>query len=304
MSKSPRFSSIATALLAFGVGLAVSACGSDGKSGGDASGSSASGGSANIDVSSIDGDSSTDSSSSSSDATSDASSSSTDATATTGTSSTGSGGATAGDPLDLCGGTCQCGNGIDDDGDGNIDGFDAECTGAADDDEGSFATGIPGDNRDPKWQDCFFDGNSGAGDDDCKYHTECLTGERDASDPSCTVTQDCIDFCGARTPNGCDCFGCCTIETNSGSVSVYIIDSCDLESLGDEDACPRCQPSDQCGNDCGECELCPGKDELPAGCDEDTPQCDDGREPCDENTPCSDNYFCQFGCCTPPPTIK
>lgn len=57
--------------------------------------------------------------------------------------------------------------------------------GANDDDEGSFGTGISGDNRDPKWQDCFFDGNSGAGDDRCRYHTECLTGARDADDPSC-----------------------------------------------------------------------------------------------------------------------
>jgi hypothetical protein len=223
---------------------------------------------------------------------------------TTGTSATGAGGAVINDPLELCGGVCACGNGVDDDGDGQIDGFDAECTGAADDDEGSFATGIPGDNNDPKWQDCFFDGNSGAGDDGCRYHTECLTGERDADHDTCTVTQDCIDFCGARTPNGCDCFGCCTIETNGGSVSVYIIDSCDIENLNDEEACPRCEPSEQCGNECGECELCPGKDTLPETCEDDTPTCDDGREACDDETPCSNNYFCQFGCCAPPPTIN
>src|SRR3954464_11019356 len=74
----------------------------------------------------------------------------------------------------LCGNhVCQCNNGIDDDGDGNVDGFDVECTGGIDDEEASFATGIPGDNRDPKWQDCFFDGNSGAGDDRCRYPTGC-----------------------------------------------------------------------------------------------------------------------------------
>ncbi|HYQ14706.1 MAG TPA: hypothetical protein VEQ58_03080, partial [Polyangiaceae bacterium] len=39
-------------------------------------------------------------------------------------------------------GSSACSNGIDDDGDGLIDGFDPECTGLADDDEGSFATGI------------------------------------------------------------------------------------------------------------------------------------------------------------------
>jgi hypothetical protein len=233
----------------------------------------------------------------------DGSSSSASGSDTTGTSSTGAGGATVQDPLELCGGVCECGNGIDDDGDGAIDGFDAECTGAADDDEGTFATGIPGDNRDPKWQDCFFDGNSGAGDDGCRYHTDCLLGDLDMTDKDCTVTQDCIDFCGARTPNGCDCFGCCTVETNGGPVNVYIVDTCDLDNIEDEDACPRCEPSDQCGNDCGECELCPGKSELPATCD-DTPLCDGDRQPCDENTPCDNNYFCQFGCCAPPPTIN
>src|SRR5262245_10911807 len=41
---------------------------------------------------------------------------------------------------------CACSNGIDDDGDGLVDGFDPECTGPLDNDEGSFATGIPGDN--------------------------------------------------------------------------------------------------------------------------------------------------------------
>jgi hypothetical protein len=75
----------------------------------------------------------------------------------------------------LCGNApCQCNNGQDDDGDGTIDGADVECTGALDDDERTFATGIPGDNKDPKWQDCFFDGNSGAGNDGCNQHTCCL----------------------------------------------------------------------------------------------------------------------------------
>ena len=74
----------------------------------------------------------------------------------------------------MCNGAaCACADGIDNDGDGELDGFDTECTGANDDDESTFATGIPGDNRDPVWQDCFFDGNSGAGDDKCRYHSDC-----------------------------------------------------------------------------------------------------------------------------------
>src|SRR5688572_14960998 len=172
------------------------------------------------------------------------------------------------DPEELCGGDCACANGVDDDADGKIDGFDEECTGIADNDEGTFATGIPGDNQDPKWQDCFFDGNSGAGDDGCRYHTDCLTGDLPATDEDCSVTQSCIDFCVERTPSGCDCFGCCTFETDDGPLSVQIGVTCDYEDIDDEEACPRCSPSTQCGNECGECELCPGKDTLPESCEE------------------------------------
>src|SRR5262245_35450420 len=68
----------------------------------------------------------------------------------------------------------QCSNCKDDDGDKLIDGFDPECTGPLDNDEMTFATGIPGDNKDPVEQDCFFDGNSGAGNDGCNVHVCCL----------------------------------------------------------------------------------------------------------------------------------
>ena len=51
----------------------------------------------------------------------------------------------------LCGSSpCACSDGLDNDGDGLVDGFDPECTSPFDNDEGSFATGIPGDNVDPK----------------------------------------------------------------------------------------------------------------------------------------------------------
>jgi hypothetical protein len=186
--------------------------------------------------------------------TSNAGTSSTGGSSTAGTSSTGS---------------TACDNGKDDDGDGLTDGFDPECSGPLDDDEGSFATGIPGDNSDPKWQDCFFDGNSGAGDDDCRYSTKCLTGELPQSDPDCTVTDACIKNCARLSQNGCDCFGCCTVQLPSGStIDVAEVSSCSLAALGDEKACPRCTKSTQCGNECGECELCAGKTlaDLPSHC--------------------------------------
>lgn len=166
----------------------------------------------------------------------------------------------------LCGNDpCACDNGIDDDGDGLIDGADPECTAAYDDDEGSFATGISGDNKDPKWQDCFFDGNSGAGDDGCRYHTECLTGERPLTDDDCEVAQDCFDFCRPRTPNGCDCFGCCGVDVDGTVEYVQIGADC---SIADIDNCVSCVQQTECLNECGECELCLGKtiDDLPEVC--------------------------------------
>ncbi len=212
-------------------------------------------------------------------------------------------------------GYTQCSNGIDDDGDGLIDGFDPECTGAADNDESSFATGIPGDNRDPKWQDCFFDGNSGAGDDGCRYSTSCLTGDLPLTDHDCIVTQSCIDYCAQVTPNGCDCFGCCTVQQTDGStVDIMEVPTCSLLNLSDTTACPRCVKTTQCGNTCGECELCLGKTvaDLPASC---TPQtgtggttgaggappvytCDNGTQVCGPDLPCpSTTQFCSMGCC-------
>jgi hypothetical protein len=223
----------------------------------------------------------------------------------------------------LCGNhVCQCNNGIDDDGDGNVDGFDVECTGGIDDEEASFATGIPGDNRDPKWQDCFFDGNSGAGDDRCRYPTGCLTGELSQDTAACAVTETCRNNCQPRTPNGCDCFGCCSVQLpGRGHVDILLNDSCSLDKIGDANACPPCAKSTACGNECGECELCPGKTpaDLPAHCQSDPPADPPATEPpateppatpplpasscegmtaCDPDHPCTAmTEFCSLGCC-------
>lgn len=164
-------------------------------------------------------------------------------------------------------GTTACDNGKDDDGDGLVDGFDPECTGPFDNDEGTFATGIPGDNSDPKWQDCFFDGNSGAGDDGCRYATGCLTGDLPKTDPDCKLTDACVKFCAPLTQNGCDCFGCCSVQLpNGSSIDVFEASTCSLATIDDAKACPRCVKNTECGNTCGECELCAGKTTLPASC--------------------------------------
>ena len=113
-------------------------------------------------------------------------------------------------PPALCGGRpCQCDDGKDDDGDGLTDGFDPECTGPYDDDERTSPPGSP--NKRGKCRDCFWDDNAGGGDDDCSYAAACLQGQAaSAGSCSCDVTDTCIDTCLDRTPNGCDCFGCCT----------------------------------------------------------------------------------------------
>ena len=221
-------------------------------------------------------------------------------------------------------GNTACDNGIDDDGDGLIDGFDPECTGPLDNDEGSFATGIPGDNKDPKWQDCFFDGNSGAGDDGCRYHTDCLYGELPSTDKNCTVTEECVNYCKPLTQNGCDCFGCCTVQLPNGdTVDVVEAATCSLANIDDSEACPRCAKNEACANDCGECELCLGKTELPESCTPpaggggsggggNTPggeggapnlpppayTCDNGEQVCGPDHPCEYTYeYCSLGCC-------
>ncbi|MFZ5896226.1 MAG: hypothetical protein ACOY0T_34545 [Myxococcota bacterium] len=205
-----------------------------------------------------------------------------------------------------------CSDGADNDGDGLIDGFDPECTGGSDNDEATYATGIPGDNRDPKWQDCFFDGNSGAGDDHCRYSTDCLTGKLPATDPDCIVSDACIKFCKPLTPNGCDCFGCCTLEMANGStVDVTLTPTCSVATANDTSACPRCTKTTTCGNECGECELCPGKTlaDLPATCSEvptdgtppppPTQTCDNGEQVCGPDLPACQgtSSYCSFGCC-------
>jgi hypothetical protein len=196
-------------------------------------------------------------------------------------------------------GPSECSDGMDNDGDGAIDGFDVECTGACDDDESSFATGIPGDNKDPH-QDCFFDGDSGAGNDGC----------RDQENPS----DECIAFCKALTSNGCDCFGCCTVRMPDDSlVSVQLGGECaDFETDVGTDKCQTCTPATECMNECGECELCPGKTEadLPESCFETGTgggsgtggsgggvTCDNGAKVCDSSSDCGTSGYCQLGCC-------
>jgi hypothetical protein len=233
-------------------------------------------------------------------------------------------------------GTTQCSDCLDNDLDGKIDGFDPECTGPADDREDSFATGIPGDNIDSTKQDCFFDGNSGSGDDGCDQHTCCLLQAPDKA--TCAllapkananqydrtkcympfgttpVPQKCIDVCGPLTPPGCDCFGCCTVCNASGCADIIINPAvspdCNqdnitdlgpdgIDSTGDE-PCKRCVKITQCGNtECGgeTCILCPGQDPSTLPSHCTEQTCPDGISACDGMGACPAGKFCSNGCC-------
>lgn len=214
-------------------------------------------------------------------------------------------------------GAAQCNDCEDNDNDGRIDGFDPECTSGIDDDEGSFGTGIPGDNNSASRQDCFLDGNTGSGDDGCDIHTCCILdlmgmmcppefspGQFDPD--ACEPTQQCIEECAPLVPPGCDCFGCCTVCEGSTcfdiAINPAIAPDCDETTLDDPDACPRCVKSTTCAADCdpANCILCPGQDaeDLPPGCDL---TCPNGLTPCTESVDCEVGEFCATGCCVPIP---
>lgn len=187
-------------------------------------------------------------------------------------------------------GSSQCTDGLDNDMDGMIDLDDVECTSACDNDEGSFATGQPGDNRDPNWQDCFFDGNSGAGNDGCRYHTCCLfpsghpmaCTQQQIAQGACDVSQECVDTCAPAAPPGCDCFGCCKIcgvsgacADQDGCVQFVILPTCQFENVcSDTVNCPPCQQSSEC-----------------------TTQCPTGATECSIDGDCAAGQFCTDGCC-------
>jgi hypothetical protein len=227
-----------------------------------------------------------------------------------------------------------CGDGKDNDDDGLIDHQDPDCMGACDNTEDSFYAGIPG-HPPPCLADCYFDQDSGAGNDDCywnhrcdpsevapSYYPEAYNGNTCAYDSntatpgttsSCSElsamqSQYCVDYCGPLTPNGCDCFGCCELPADSGnfvwlgSTGVNGESVCTLDEATDPTVCHPCAQVPSCINDCAPCELCIGKTTLPPECFD--PQCPAGIEPCcgEGLEPCPKGAYCITGCCQPLPT--
>lgn len=195
--------------------------------------------------------------------------------------------------------TYECGDLADNDGDGLKDSDDPDCLGPCDNTEGSFYGGIPGQSGPACTVDCYFDQDSGAGNDDCYWSHKCDPNEvaptyypessegskcsydSAASTPGTTGTCDqlytkqsaaCLNFCGPLTPNGCDCFGCCELPAGKGKY-VWLgsenpdgSGSCTLADINDPKKCQTCLPVKACLNTCGTCELCIGKTTLPPEC--------------------------------------
>ena len=242
---------------------------------------------------------------------------------TTGTAGGGGAGAWGPDgggfgPVQCLNQTYLCGNGIDDDGDGLIDWQDPECLGPCDNSETGLNVDIPG-GAGPKCNvDCFWDSNSGSGNDECYWNHACdplstapnfypewwngvaCQYNPNANTPGTNLScaellnnqpATCEQICPELTPNGCDCFGCCVIYKNGtphGPVWLGTEDglgnsACDLANIDDPKKCSPCtQVKGACFNDCGHCELCLGKTELPADCFPPPPM--DGGVPVDSGT--------------------
>ena len=194
----------------------------------------------------------------------------------------------------------QCGDLLDNDGDGLMDSEDPDCLGPCDNTEAGFYGGIPGQSGPACTVDCYFDQDSGPGNDDCHwnhkcdphevapgYYPESSEGAKCAHDPAANTSgtdktcdqlyaaqsQSCYDYCGPLTPNGCDCFGCCELPAGKGnyvwlgSEDANGNGSCTLADINDPAKCQPCMPVKACLNNCDPCELCIGKTTLPPGCD-------------------------------------
>jgi len=127
----------------------------------------------------------------------------------------------------------------------------------------------------------------------------------------CPATQDpiCAQVCMPFTPNGCDCFGCCTFDGAGpggvGTRDVWIgaLDSsnnstCTLATLSDPAKCPTCTPVANCYNPCDMCEVCVGGG-LPDPSCEPSMQCPQGYQACGlaGQAECPMGSYCVTGCC-------
>jgi len=194
-----------------------------------------------------------------------------------------------------------CGNCLDDDGDGRYDTDDPECLGPCDNSENGLDPAIPGGNNAKCKMDCYFDADTGSGNDACYWDHGCDPNTymgQPSPEPSCpysptmglggsltcvtaqtTQSTTCGNYCKPLTPNGCDCFGCCFLGPQAkvnvdgsktgiflGSYDASGKSTCTLANVGDPAKCHICKMVASCEKSCGRCQLCIGKDTIPADC--------------------------------------
>jgi hypothetical protein len=227
----------------------------------------------------------------------------------------------------------ECGDCVDNDSDGRIDFVDRECLGPCDNTEGAqLTTGVGGEAGTSCVRDCYFDFGNGPGNDDCVWDLIC---DPLAPDPRCPYdesrvpgrdcrvpqTEMCLTTCRPLTPNGCDCFGCCTFEEIAarpdaeGGAWVWLgtgigdgpdgEGTCTFADIEDTSLCHPCVPVEDCFNDCAMCELCIGRDTIPDECYEPDAgtyaRCPAGEQECGlpGDAACPLDYYCITGCCQP-----
>jgi hypothetical protein len=230
----------------------------------------------------------------------------------TSTGGTSSGGTSAGGTGADGGGGCRktlcqgheyaCGDCADNDRDGKADMDDPDCLGPCHNAENTYYGSIPGQAGPACTVDCYFDQDSGSGNDDCHWNHQCdplSVGPKypPEGDPVCAYNPNantpgtgarcggtdagsgmyeeqstqCKQICGPLTPNGCDCFGCCELPAGGGKY-VWLgsetdkVGTCTKADVGNPDKCRPCTPVAGCLNTCQKCELCLGKDTLPDEC--------------------------------------
>ena len=223
--------------------------------------------------------------------------------------------------LAYCGGKLyECGDLIDNDGDGFLDAQDVDCLGPCDNTEDSYYPDLPGMTGADCKVDCFWDNGNGSGNDDCYWDHLCDPLEVGpdfppeqgcAYDPEAAKvagftceeayeqqSQQCYDYCRPLVPNGCDCFGCCELPAGSGEF-VWLgsydddgVGTCTLADIGDPTKCKPCTFVPGCGNPCDPCEVCIGKPDPGPECGGGTgggggaggggggSQCQEGVQPC------------------------
>jgi hypothetical protein len=208
----------------------------------------------------------------------------------------------------------ECGDCIDNDGDGLVDSDDPYCLGPFDNKESdeNLGTGVGGEGAENCKADCYFDDGGGSGDDTCEWNHSC-----DPLTPmaNCGYTPDshfcdlpefqtplCMDVCEPITPNGCDCFGCCEIPGVEGHVFLGTENgdlggNCTLET---PQFCAACTPQANCFNPLEGCELGLGQNvaDLTEECQV-ALRCDEGVQPCGEegDASCASGEYCITGCC-------